>query len=565
MDTIYQSTNSQADRESPSARHRHAEILGIAKRFDFWRGSVRKFAQAIGEPESTVRLCLHSHHQRCQDSKFPRVLVEFFDSPQGIDFLRDIMIALHLVFAEENDCGLRNIGRFLQLSGLDEFVSASYGAQQNFASQLETAIAEFGRREDQRLAANMPAREITVCEDETFHPQICLVAIEPVSNFLLLQQYAERRDCETWNQTLGEQITTMAVTVVQVTSDQASALLKHTTEHLGAHHSPDLFHVQHETVQATNFALAGQTRRANETLAKSHVWVVECQQVLDACAQQCPESIESIASLRQQLAAAQNAEVLSQEKVSQCQDRQQRASTARLGISHDYHPIDIESGQAVDADEVGRRLNVRFDELDKIAQEAGLPVAAKEKLAKARRVLPSMHSTILFFWTTVFGRLALLNLPDEINAWLREQMIPGLYLQSAASKASTAALRKELSERAETILARARSPDGVCGRLDDPQRKRLEQQAQACADLFQRSSSCVEGYNGQLSLRHHGLHQLTIRKLAALRVLHNYMVERPDGTTAAERFFGQRPQSLLNWLHAKLSLPGRPRQPRQTV
>jgi hypothetical protein len=27
---------------------------------------------------------------------------------------------------------------------------------------------------------------VTVCEDETFHPAICLVALEPVSGFILL-------------------------------------------------------------------------------------------------------------------------------------------------------------------------------------------------------------------------------------------------------------------------------------------------------------------------------------------------------------------------------------------
>jgi hypothetical protein len=76
--------------------------------------------------------------------------------------------------------------------------------------------------------------------------------------------------------------------------------------------------------------------------------------------------------------------------------------------------------------------------------------------------------------------------------------------------------------------------------------------------LFQRSSSCVEGHNGQLSLRHHGLHRLTPRKLVAVQVLHNYLVERRDGTTAAERFFGVRPQPLFPWLLARLPLPARP-------
>jgi len=39
----------------------------------------------------------------------------------------------------------------------------------------------------------MPQKEITVCQGETLHPETCLVAIEPVSNFILLEKYADSR------------------------------------------------------------------------------------------------------------------------------------------------------------------------------------------------------------------------------------------------------------------------------------------------------------------------------------------------------------------------------------
>ena len=52
---------------------------------------------------------------------------------------------------------------------------------------LEQAVLRFADAQRTRLAAGMPPREISVCQDETFHPQTCLVAIEPVSNFLLLE------------------------------------------------------------------------------------------------------------------------------------------------------------------------------------------------------------------------------------------------------------------------------------------------------------------------------------------------------------------------------------------
>ena len=75
---------------------------------------------------------------------------------------------------------------------------------------------------------------------------------------------------------------------------------------------------------------------------------------------------------------------------------------------------------------------------------------------------------------------------------------------------------------------------------------------------FVRSSSCVEGRNGQLSLHHHGCHALSPGKLKALTVLHNYFIERDDGSTAAERFFGQKPADLFAWLLERFPDPPRP-------
>jgi hypothetical protein len=65
-------------------------------------------------------------------------------------------------------------------------------------------------------------------------------------------------------------------------------------------------------------------------------------------------------------------------------------------------------------------------------------------------------------------------------------------------------------------------------------------------DVFQRSSSNVEGRNGYLALRNHALRGLdSPRKRACLTAVHNFLFTRPDGTTAAERFFGQKPRSMF--------------------
>ena len=78
--------------------------------------------------------------------------------------------------------------------------------------------------------------------------------------------------------------------------------------------------------------------------------------------------------------------------------------------------------------------------------------------------------------------------------------------------------------------------------------------------FFQRSSSCVEGRNAQLTLKYHNLHRLSKRKLNALTVIHNFHLRRSDGTTAAQRFFKQTHDNLLKTILERMPALSRPRK-----
>jgi hypothetical protein len=489
------------------------------------------------------------------------VVARLLETPEGLDFLHQLFTAAHLVFVQASDCGLRNLGWFLQLSGLDEFIAPSYGAQQAVAKELESLLVRFGEEEDQRLAASMPPREITLCEDETFHPQICLVAIEPVSDFILVEQYQPQRDAKTWQQCTSARLAALPVTVCQVTSDSAKALIAHTETCLGAHHSPDLFHVQYDTVKATGGALASQTQAAGRELANREARAAELRAKCQARAEAGqPSSLEEVIARN-----AEEAEAAARQRLEVCQARQKRAQAARQGLGRDDHPVDIETGQPLSAEEVGRRLEGHLDTLDEVAAEAELSAQACARLAKARRVLRAMQATVAFFWARVAARLAAWGYNAEQQRWFQQELIPACYLGRVAERAATAQERHRLRTLAAEVLARARSPDGPWGTFPPELQAELENRARQCADVFQRSSSCVEGRNGQLSLRHHALHHLSGRKLQALTVLHNYAVERADGSTAASRFYGAQPRDLFTWLLKRLPLPARPRAVRRSA
>lgn len=562
--TLHCTEFSCPQKRSPHSRRFEAEKLDQFAKLDSPWTSRRQIARQIDVSDRTLYRWIDRSRSAVRSSSWPGDVARFFQTRDGLDFLHRLVTTAHLVFVQANDCGIRSLCWFLELSGLDEFVSPSYGAQQAVAEEMESLLVTFGQEEDRRLSAPMPAREISLCEDETFHPQICLVAIEPVSDFLLLEQYEPQRDANTWNRCLDERLAGLPVTVFQVTSDQSKAIIAHTESHLGAHHSPDLFHVQQDTVRATSLALRSQTQAAVEELEKTRQKTADSRAKHDACRGQCPQNA-LVEELGRQVQRTEAEEAAAVERVSVCQARQRRAKAARQGLGRDYHPVDLMTGQAVSADESAQRLTGHFDTLEQIAFEAGLSAHAREKLAKARRVLDAMQSTLVFFWTMIATRLEAWQVSPSARQWMQEQLIPGYYLQRAAEKASTALERRRLRALAEEVLARARSPDGFWGTLSPAVRADLERKAQQCADFFQRSSSCVEGRNGQLSLKHHALHHLTTRKLRALTVLHNYLLQREDGSTAAQRFYGTTPRDLFSWLREHLSLPARPRHKRRAA
>ena len=299
--------------------------------------------------------------------------------------------------------GLRNLCWFLRLSGLDEFIAPSYGAQQAVAEEMESLLVRFGEEEDRRLAASMPPREITLCEDETFHPQICLVAIEPVSNFILVEQYQPQRDAKTWQQCTSAKLAALPVTVCQVTSDAAKALI-----------------AQAETLPG-RASLAGPLSRAvrhGESDQRSPGEPDACRLsgIGEAAGENrgipgrmpgrpgCRPARHPAGCVRRNAPKRRKRQPASGFDV--CQARQERAQAARQGLGRDYHPVDLVTGQPLSAEEVGRRLQGHFDTLDQVAAEAGLSAHACEKLAKARRVLGAMQATVAFFWTMIAARLA---------------------------------------------------------------------------------------------------------------------------------------------------------------
>jgi hypothetical protein len=523
--------------------------------------SQRAAARQAGVPHATLRHWL----RRRQHPGLEPELAAFLESPVGHRFLRRLLLAAHLAFHLAGPAGLRPLGRFLHLAQLDGFVGASFGSQQALALRLQQELVGYADAQRQRLAATMPAKALSVCPDENFHgSQPCLVAVEPHSNFLLLEAYHPRRDGDTWTAALQQALAGLPVEVVQVTSDQAKGLVALAQDGLEAQHSPDLFHGQRDLSRAVAGPLHRQTEAAakEQERARGHAAAVRREQEQYERGPRPPGRPPDFAT---HLALAESCVRQAEQALACCQQRQEQARAAVRGLADDYHPFDAATGRPLTAAAVAKGLEQRVQAVAAIAAQAGLGESSREALAKVRRWLVPVVATLAWFREMVGELLRDLELTARQRHAVHEQLLPGLYWQREASRGRDAEQKRQRRELSKRLLAAAWSARGPLGRMSEERQAALTGVAQEAVALFVRSSSCVEGRNGQLALYHHGQGPLSELRLRSLTAVHNYVVERSDGTTAAERFFGNKPEPVFEWLLERMpELPRPARRARGT-
>ncbi len=519
--------------------------------------SQRQIVEEIGIPRSTLRYWIDRKDSIDADP----VLINFFESPVGTAFLHRLALGAHFAMTQLGSCSVRHVCQFYELAGLDRFIASSYGAQQKVSVKLEEAIADFGKEETRNLAEGMKPKDITICEDETFHPETCLVAIEPNSNYILLEKYTEGRKASDWTQAMEDAVKGVPVNIIQSTSDEGRGIIHHVKKDLGAHHSPDMFHVQYEITKGTSAPLSRKIKTAQIALEKA--------------SEQVNKSIDEEVAYKngkpgrgrppqfdKRIGKALLKEEEALENLATAQSNKFRMSETIHMMSDAYHPVDIETGKLRDAKQVSESLNQCFSEIEAVASEAELSESSLKRIKKAKKVVVDMIATIAFFYMTIQMKIEALSLTPEVEWAVFHNLIPAIYLRQTSNRAKVAENRHRLRKKSDEMLSPLRSENGPFAALDRDELKVIEAVATECCCLFQRSSSCVEGRNGQLSLRHHSLHRLSDRKLGALTVVHNFFIKRRDGTTAAERFFGKKPRDMFEFILDKVDLPGRPTKKR---
>ena len=496
--------------------------------------SERSVAALLEIPNSTMQ----SWRSREASLNSPE-LDEFFSTLAGKKLLQRIAMSAYQV-THFGSGGIRGLQEFLELSTLNRFIASSYGTLQSFSVRCEKHIVAFGESEERWLVEKMKKRKITAGLDELFrgrHP--CLVAIEVVSGFILLEKFTENRTAETWSKELRPRLDGLNIELGQVVSDLCGGI-RASTKQLGATHIPEIFHAQYEISKATAGTLASQQRESEKLVSEAEEKV---KKALMKGGEGCEKAQEAIKICN-----------LRKFGLEHRQERCKKVRNAKKELGRIHHPIDIVTGKLQTAEGMKERFSAQFRIIDEAAKEACLSTSCFKRLEKAKRAFDAIVNYLIAFFVFYKAFVQGLALDSELERYFNEVVFPLSYLKmiwrrlSKKEKEALKNLRKDLEIR----LSAPPYPEEL--------KKRLIEKSCECAEMFQRSSSCVEGRNGVLSLYHHRFHRLSVRSLRALTVVHNFHTRRSDESTAAQRFFGNEHNNLFESLVENVRIPGRPQQ-----
>lgn len=506
----------------------------------YHKNSARRASDLLEIPNSTMK----SWRERKQEDK---ELEAFIGSSVGAAFLETSVLAVTKI-SKYGPNGIRGIQEYLRLTKLDRFVACSDGALQSFCTRYEKAIIQFGEEQEQQLAVGMAHRKITLGLDEMFRGhRPCLVAMDVVSNYIFLEKFTEDRTAATWKKALDERLQGFDIEVLQVVSDLCGAI-RLCAKEMRAKHIPDLFHSQQELKKATSGPLASQKKRTQNRLEQEKT-------SLEKATQRPPSiGIEKRKSQKREIKEIEQQCNRLESDLKNKEQRQERAQEVVRKLGEANHPIDLTTGKLQTASGIEKRFDKQFDVIQTCAKEAKLSSTCFDRIDKSRRAFSATIDYLKYFFIFLEAFINGLSLSPVEEKFFREVIFPLSYLRLIWRKSN-----KRIKEKYQHVLNELEAKIRA-GPWSEEEKKILMTSGKELAEMFQRSSSCVEGRNGALSLNHHRFHRLNPKALRALTVMHNFDVRRCDGTTAAERLFGKKHDKIFDFLVANIRIPGKPQK-----
>jgi hypothetical protein len=439
-----------------------------------------------------------------------------------------LVCATIYMFGIRGGMGMGTIAEFFTLLRLDTHLGVSPSSLFRLTSTIEGLILAYKDTYEQKKEG---LAHVIVGADETFFEQVILVMMDLSSGYILVEEPAADRTFLTWKEKAQQALQDLGLRVRYMVSDQAKALTKLALEGLGCQRIPDLFHAMHDLVKLMGSRFSTQLNRGQVHLAKALVTA--------ALLKEAGKSPDTLQQHEQKIATLQADQ-------QHLLDGQRRYYEVLHDLSAAVHPFFLVKPRPQTSSEVMDCLFDLLETLDTLREAYGI-ADSKNRIEKVRRQVEEIAAVIDLWWIWVRESLREYAPDSERECWLLHGLLPVVYWHMHVQRTSTASLKKTYEDAyAEAVDRLQRHRLTVT--MSDDELARWNSWAEWIVTKFQRTSSAVEGRNGVLSRMNHAQRSIPFQRLKVLTVIHHFGITRKDGTTAAERLFGEPFPDLFEWI-----------------
>jgi len=528
-------------------RNRDEKIF--ANVIEFGRRSIRTIAKALGMSKDKVARGLAAIDER---DEYPES--HLWETKEGRAWLLILVLAVIYLFGLKGNQGAERMSEFFELIRLDGHVGVSPSSLRKMRREMEKLLVEFQRtREAQQREKGKENREIVASGDETwFNDDMLLVLLDLVSGYLIVEEAADDRSYETWNAKAQTRLKELGLRVRHFISDRGKSLVKLATAGFGCLAGADIFHAQYGISKWLGRSLHGKLGSATKQLRAAKAKLVKLGEK-----EAKPDEI----------AAQERCVREKQKKLDVVEAGKQAYSAVQQTISAVVHAFAVEDNRPQSSEQVEERLEEQAQSLERIALEHSVK-DDKDAVGKFRRQIEDVASIVDAWWLWTEKSLDD-DVGIDIRNWLLYVLLPVIYWYDQLQKTRNPEVR-EVYEAALQKAQAAYVDHPVTQTISKKELDRWRTWAKWASGNFVQprlpcASSAVEGRNGSLSQSYHNGRGLTSFRLGALTAIHNYDTRRSDGSTPAERLYGEQFPDLFDWLLDRMGDLPLPRKSRQRI
>jgi len=475
----------------------------------FGKQSLSQLVKITGSSKSSV------HRQtKTINKRSSQLGAKFFESEEGFRWLTQFLIATLLVFGLQSNIGADKLSLFFTLIKIDGFIGTSPTSIRRLKIQMMELLKKYERQLLPKMNEVAKDKSLMAGADETFFEQLLImVFMDLPSGFIFLEEQTNGRTFPIWLEHTKSFIGKFKGMLCLV-SDRAKVLIK-LSEHYCCESIADLFHAQMTVVKLLKFSFSAKLRSLDKQ-----------EKELKSLNEQEKLQLQEIGKKR---------DVINKGQAAYHQELH--------NISASVHPFTL-SSEKQSTKEVSEKLNNSLCVLRKVVAACEIN-DKKNSLNKFKRQIKPLSALTDLWWQWVDCDLSYRTQDEEESQWVKGCLLPYIYWQQQICKSkSSKSLREFYKSIYNTAEKKLRNHNLTAKLLTSSW---IDWTENICAK-YQRTTSAIEGRNGILSECNHNARGMTKLQLKSQTIIHNYWIERVDGTTATERLFGFKPPNLFEWL-----------------